>query len=187
MRIEKACTECGKLFSVKPWELARGRGKFCSLGCRNASYTKKTGEKSVNWKGGKTLDSDGYPMTLIPSHPRARQNGYVLDHILEAEKRLGAPIPDGAVVHHLGHKGDKDNIAIVGSQAEHMAEHARERALMACGCADYRPCKFCHQHDDPANMAYAKSSRAHYHRRCHAIYEKRRRDAIRLRSQESHI
>jgi len=44
----------------------------------------------------------GYVMIYIPSHPRAKNNGgYVFEHILVMEKKLGRYLEEGENVHHL--------------------------------------------------------------------------------------
>lgn len=132
----------------------------------------------MNWKGGKSLDADGYKLTRM-EHARSRKNGYVADHILVAEKALGRPLPDGAVVHHYGKKTENAKLVICQDQGYHALIHAREKALLSCGNANFRKCQFCKEWDDPANMV-RNSSRGHYHRKCHAEYEMRRRYANKL-------
>lgn len=52
--IKRNCLECGNEFSQKPSHIKIGEGKYCSLKCRNTSYTKnRKGSNSWNWKGGK--------------------------------------------------------------------------------------------------------------------------------------
>jgi len=44
------------------------------------------------WKEGRIIDSRGYVLVQVPSHPRATRGGYVYEHILVTEKVLGRPI-----------------------------------------------------------------------------------------------
>jgi hypothetical protein len=47
------------------------------------------GENNPAWKGGSYIEPEkGYRMIRMPDHPRARQNGYVLEHVVIAEKML---------------------------------------------------------------------------------------------------
>jgi len=43
---------------------------------RNNSES-KMGRKNHNWKGGETIDKDGYVLVRMPSHPQSNNNGYV--------------------------------------------------------------------------------------------------------------
>jgi hypothetical protein len=58
------------------------------------------GERNPQWRGGRAERQDGYVLVRAPDHPRAH-NGYVLAHILIAERVLGKRLPSAAVVHHV--------------------------------------------------------------------------------------
>jgi hypothetical protein len=59
------------------------------------------GERNPAWVGGVYIEpGKGYRMIRMPTHARARANGYVLEHILVAEKMLGRPLRPGEEVHH---------------------------------------------------------------------------------------
>jgi hypothetical protein len=82
-------------------------------------------DKSPSWKGGTSL-VNGYRCTYDPTHPRAHPNGYVYEHILIAEQKLGRPLLPKEVVHHLD--GDKannspENLIVLDSQSEHITLH----------------------------------------------------------------
>lgn len=132
------------------------------------------GDKSPSWKGGKTKIS-GYAMVKDPTHPRSRKSGYVMEHVLIAEKALGEPLPEGAIVHHNDHnKGetDKHDVTVCQDRAEHNLMHLQARALEACGHEDWRMCRYCKQWDDPKNLYISKNHCRH--RKCHAEHEKQR-------------
>lgn len=84
-----------------------------------------------NWRGGRTTH-EGYALIYKPGHHRARANGYVPEHILIAEKKLGRRLryfgpshPDSEIVHHVnGVKDDNrpENLMVV-SPAEHADLH----------------------------------------------------------------
>jgi len=58
------------------------------------------GESHGNWRGGKTKHKAGYIMVRRPEHPRAaRSNGYVFEHTLVMEERLGRHLLPEESVH----------------------------------------------------------------------------------------
>lgn len=59
------------------------------------------GEEHFNWRGGRTINAEGYVFILCRGHPRANKYGYVREHILVWEKTHGMPLPHGWVIHHL--------------------------------------------------------------------------------------
>ena len=78
-------------------------------------------EKGSNWKGG-IIKIKGYIMILKSEHPNARKNGYIYEHILVAEKKLGRYLKPGEIVHHInGIKDDNrpENISICRNVSEH--------------------------------------------------------------------
>ena len=53
------------------------------------------------WKGGRTISSHGYVLIRLPEHPKAFATGYVYEHMLVAEKKLGRPLKKGELIHHI--------------------------------------------------------------------------------------
>lgn len=85
----------------KPW-LGKKRSKKTIEKIRKA----KIGNK-CHWKGGKTMDKDGYIDVLSKDHPSKRINNYVKEHRLVMEKHLGRKLKRKEVVHHID--GDRTN------------------------------------------------------------------------------
>lgn len=97
---------------------------------KNPTWFDNRREKHGNWKGGRKLANKNgclYWMILMPEHPRAKNNsGYVYEHILVAEQKLGRPLRKGEVVHHIDGNGlnnDPNNLLVLPSQSEHMKIH----------------------------------------------------------------
>lgn len=61
-----------------------------------------------------------------PNHPKARNDGYVYIHQLQAEKKLGRMLKDEECVHHVNeNKYDNsiDNLMIFKTNSDHIAFH----------------------------------------------------------------
>lgn len=52
----------------------------------------KHGPGTAHWKGGRHIAWNGYIRVLKRDHPRAGSNGYVWEHILVMEEKLGRPL-----------------------------------------------------------------------------------------------
>lgn len=82
-----------------------------------------------NWQGGRSVAWNGYVRIKMPDHPRALSNGYVWEHIVVAEKKLGRPLryfrkghPCNENVHHInGNKLDNRpcNLEVFSTLADH--------------------------------------------------------------------
>ena len=131
------CDLCERPIYRRPTTLAVNAGKFCSRACRNRAH-RNTGPRGPNpnlarennpaWTGGRYIEPDkGYVMIRQPNHPRARKNGYVLEHILVAEKMLGRPLTATEEVHHKDlnrANNEPSNLKIYANHLEHwMDEH----------------------------------------------------------------
>lgn len=82
------------------------------------------GHLNAAWKGGRTIDKDGYVLLWMPNHPEANRHGYVREHRIVMERILGRPMSRGEVVHHKNDdRSDNrpENLQLFASNAEHLS------------------------------------------------------------------
>lgn len=94
------------------------------------------GELAINWKGGRTIDTDGYVLLYRPDHPAASGN-YVFEHRLVAEEMLGRPLRSGEDVHHVNERRDDnrpENLQVM-SKSAHVRLHRRKEIADGKGSA----------------------------------------------------
>lgn len=84
------------------------------------------GEGSPTWKGGTFYHSDGYIYQLAPGHPAAKSaKGYVLQHRLVMEDKLGRFLTPTEMVHHVNEVKDDnrpENLELF-NRSTHMQHH----------------------------------------------------------------
>ena len=113
---------CGCGEPVKRIGHCRKYAKF--LYCHSARAQPR-GQAAYRWKGGHVKSSAGYVWVYMPDHPKAR-GLYIQRSHLVAEQLLGRHLLPEEIVHHKNAVRDDDrpdNIEIVTSQSEHIANH----------------------------------------------------------------
>lgn len=109
--------------------------------------------------------NEGYIRVYAPEHESADINGLVYEHQMVAEKKIGRPLKDEEVVHHIDRNranNSPDNLLIFASNSDHIAFHhggdytiddegiAHCKALklidktcQICGCKIFWSSKYC--------------------------------------------
>ena len=95
-------------------------------------------------------------MVTTPSYVRrGTKENRILEHRRIVENILGKRLPTEAQVHHVDENGKNNahtNLVVCPSQAYHKLLHRRQRALDACGNANWLKCSFCKKWGDPQNL-----------------------------------
>lgn len=102
-----------------------------------------------NLKPGDTYkDSDGYIKVLQPDHPRCNCRGYVLQHRILMEAKIGRLLDPKEEVHHkneIRHDNRMSNLQLCSGKKEHSLIHRPPRVCKRCGEKHFAR-GFCHKH-----------------------------------------
>jgi hypothetical protein len=112
---------------LQQWKVADAIGvhvgtieKVCKrLGLKTVKCGSRTGSESAHWRGGR-VKLKGYWHVRCPSHPHARKSGYVAEHRLVMETKLGRYLLPTEVVHHIDGRPESnspENLMVFGSNA----------------------------------------------------------------------
>lgn len=121
-RVERICAICEKKFEVFPCVLKNGGGLTCSRKCADLYRKGKIRKQNSIYQ-----DLNGY-VYIRREHPKVSVAGkYVKRAILVAEEKLGRPLQDGELTHHINgitHDDRPENIAVI-SRIEHNKIHRK--------------------------------------------------------------
>ena len=128
------CPICGK--PIRQYQ-RRTCSKTCGLEWRRRIAH---GPDNPDWKGGRYVEPQkGYVLVRQQDHPRARHNGYVLEHILVMEATLDRSLLPGERVHHRNHDpadNRSENLTLYQSNGQHLAQeghHPQKGTPCPCG------------------------------------------------------
>ena len=137
---KKQCFQKGHIGYFKGKKLSKfhrkniGKGLMGNINPLGYRHSKKTcekmsqsrqGSKHWNWKGGK-IHFRGYVLIKNISHPFCNNLGYVREHRLIMEKRLGRYLQPHERVHHINEiKNDNrdKNLQLFNNMSEHIRIH----------------------------------------------------------------
>ena len=80
------------------------------------------------WIIQKLIHKGKYDYALVPNHPKATKNGYVLYHRVVMENHLGRLLLDSEEVHHIDENTHNNNISNL--QVMKSGEHQRHHGLL---------------------------------------------------------
>lgn len=117
--------DCGNGKVVRSDYLKSGHTQSC--GCLRKE--RMTGENNNRWSGGKYLNTDGYIMTMSKDHPGANKDGYVREHRLVMEGKLGRYLASWEILHHKDENkinNNPENLKLM-TNSEHTSFHNKLR------------------------------------------------------------
>lgn len=76
----------------------------------------------------KTVKKGDYNYALVPGHPHATKNGYVLEHRAKAEQKIGRTLKKHEDVHHKN--GNKKDNRMSNLEVLHHKDHAGHHQTM---------------------------------------------------------
>lgn len=141
------------------------------------------GEKNPRYNGYRTPDKDGYIYVRAPNHPFADSRGYIREHRLVLEKKLGRYLTKDEVAHHInGLKDDNrpENIELMvkkqhdGLKDGKTSVDASDRVCIDCGITneEYRGA-------DNSKIWYENKDKEKTYL-CRVCYERRQRARKRM-------
>lgn len=119
------CVVCGKHCRVYRSPSA-STPVTCSLKCTGV---KNTGHGNGSFTGGRHVADTGYARVLAPNHPDADSRGYVYEHRIVMEQKIGRRLTKTEVVHHINHVRDDnrpENLMLFANHSEHLKYHRAE-------------------------------------------------------------
>lgn len=125
--IEKECPNCKIVFLAKKSEIKRGGGIYCGRKCMGV-YTQKNGGKNTKTL---TMRHKGYILGWAPTHPK-NVKGYVYQHRLIMEKKLGRYLTRDEIVHHNNEIKDDNRLKNlqVMTKKEHLRHHKGTEVIL---------------------------------------------------------
>lgn len=131
--------DCGNEILTRSYSLTSGITKSCGCYKREKVIERNSRRRRnnhPNWNGGRRKNGE-YVRILKPEHPYADHMGYVYEHRLVMEKKLGRYLQPEEVVHHIDgnpQNNSPGNLGLFPDQKTHMADHA----VNGCGCIGAR-------------------------------------------------
>lgn len=130
---------------------------YCQCGCGMKTSLATQSEPAKGYVKGSPMrfvmgHASRLPLGQQKSYPE--RNGDRL-HRLLAERVLGKPLPPRSEVHHVDgdiHNCSHNNLVICNDHSYHMLLHTRQRALYACGHADWLRCRLCRRWGPPIEV-----------------------------------
>lgn len=90
----------------------------------------RNGKVTSRWRGGRWTHKAGYVYVYRPDHPHKNAHGYVYEHRVVMEEKLGRLLTPDERVHHINNVKDDnrpENLELFATQGEHSRLHEGQR------------------------------------------------------------
>lgn len=116
------------------------------------------------WNIRKEVSKGDYVYAVVPEHPKATKNHYVLMHRVVMENYLGRLLEDNEVVHHIDHNKKNNNISNLELMDKnlHAQMHVREHGKLMMNLI----CPWCKQEFTQERRATHLVKPSKYHCTC---------------------
>ena len=120
-----------KISKANKGKVSPNKGKKLPIETKLKISISKKGKfrKPSKYGGHKKIRQDGYVKVYTPNHPKATKDGYVMEHILVMEEKIGRYLKTDEVVHHKNKKRNDnrlENLQLM-TLKEHASLHMKER------------------------------------------------------------
>lgn len=120
----RICRSCWRI-GLKRLRKFKPSGRHVNVGAQNP-----------RWKGGRHVHPSGYVFVKNPDHPNANNLGYVREHRLVMEQKLGRLLEKNETVHHLNgirHDNRPENLAVLlrHEHESHTVAHLMQERIRA--------------------------------------------------------
>jgi hypothetical protein len=97
--------------------------------------TGKKGPQHHAFKGVPYLNASGYVEIYMPEHPTANQRGYVKEHRIVLENKLGRALAHNEVPHHINHirNDNRPENLMALTISSHVSLHRRAKRQESAG------------------------------------------------------
>ena len=109
-----------------PWNYGLPQSKEVKDKISKSLYGRFRGKQSPNWSGGRKKGRK-YISILSPKHPFSHKSGYIYEHRLVMEKKIGRYLNSAEVVHHIDRNtfnNHPSNLQLFSNQFNHAIFHS---------------------------------------------------------------
>jgi len=185
------CSRCGTTVICWPYQAPTICCRPCLALVRSENGRKVSAGQAPPVGATKVRKFRGSPyrLTYMPDHPDAPKHGWMMEHRLVMEQKIGRRLLRREVVHHLDHDGtnnDPGNLELCESRGQHLVEHhmgdavaARMASYPKCACGrrmahGAQACSRCWSKSQTCPTCGRPDRKMATQKMCHGCYKRHR-------------